>query len=278
VSQWYFIIDVAKCWDCNNCFISCKDEHEGNDWPGYTKPQPKHDHRWMDVLRMERGQYPLIDVAYRPTPCMQCEDAPCLKASKGAISRRADGILLIDPKKAEGKKALVKACPYGAIHWNEEAKVPQKCTMCAHLLDEGWTQTRCSHACFAGALKLVRLEPREMERRIQEEGLETLHPEWGTRPRVFYKNLYRFDKVFIAGSAAVKKGEILDCAKGAKASLYRGEDKIAEAVADAFGDFRFDKLPEGSGTYGVELEHEGRRADRVDVKLGKSRNLGTLVV
>ena len=36
MKKWYFIIDVAKCMDCNNCFIACKDEHENNDWPGYT--------------------------------------------------------------------------------------------------------------------------------------------------------------------------------------------------------------------------------------------------
>ncbi len=59
MKRWYFIIDVGKCWDCNNCFISCKDEHEGNDWPGYTHAQPRHEHRWIDVKRCERGQYPL---------------------------------------------------------------------------------------------------------------------------------------------------------------------------------------------------------------------------
>ncbi|WP_005037602.1 4Fe-4S dicluster domain-containing protein [Holophaga foetida] len=278
MSKWYFIIDVSKCWDCNNCLISCKDEHVDNEWPGYTLAQPLHGHRWMDVLRTERGQYPLIDVAYRPTPCMQCQDAPCVKASGGAITRRPDGIVLIDQEKAKGRQELAKSCPYGAIYWNEEKRVPQKCTMCAHLLDDGWKQTRCSQACFAGALKVVKLEDGELARMIQEEGLEQLHPELGTKPNVYYKNLYRFNKVFIAGSAAVKNGEIFDCAKGAKASLYRGKDKIAEAVADAFGDFRFDRLPEGSGVYAVDLELDGRRSQRVEVELGQSRNLGTLLV
>jgi len=83
MKTWRFLIDVAKCWDCNNCTITCKDEHDGNDWPGYTQAQPRHGHRWMDVVRTERGQYPLVDVAYRPTPCMQCADAP----SRTVISR-----------------------------------------------------------------------------------------------------------------------------------------------------------------------------------------------
>ena len=49
---------------------------------------------------------------------------------------------------------LAYACDYiaasyedGAIQWNEELKVAQKCTMCAHLLDDGWTEPRCVQAC-----------------------------------------------------------------------------------------------------------------------------------
>lgn len=278
MKKWFFVIDVAKCMDCNNCFISCKDEHEGNEWPGYALAQPLHGQRWIDVLRTERGQYPLIDVAYRPTPCMHCQDAPCMKVSEGAIYRRSDGIVLIDPVKAKGMKHLVDACPYGSIYWNEGASVPQKCTLCAHLLDDGWKQPRCAHACFTGALRVERLEEPEMARMVREEGLEQVHPEWGTKPSVYYKNLYRFEKVFIAGTAAVMVGDLMDCAKGAKASLYRGGAKVAESIADAFGDFRFDKLEEGSGTYAVDLELAGRRSSRVDVQLGKSKNLGVIML
>ena len=172
MKEWYFIIDVAKCWDCNNCFITCKDEHEGNDWPGYTMAQPRHDQRWINVFRRERGQYPLIDVAYRPTPCMHCKDAPCVKASGGAISRRDDGIVLIDPQQSKGRKDLIGSCPYGVIFWNEEKDIPQKCTMCAHLLDGGWPQPRCVQACFTGALKALSLEEEEIQHPVQMEGLE----------------------------------------------------------------------------------------------------------
>ncbi|MBF0303771.1 MAG: hypothetical protein HQK73_12085, partial [Desulfamplus sp.] len=30
--QWCMVVDIAKCENCNNCFIACKDEHYGNDW------------------------------------------------------------------------------------------------------------------------------------------------------------------------------------------------------------------------------------------------------
>ena len=57
MKQRYISIDVAKCHDCNNCFMACKDEHCGNDWPGYTAAQPRHGHRWMNIERRERGVY-----------------------------------------------------------------------------------------------------------------------------------------------------------------------------------------------------------------------------
>ena len=56
MKQWYLVIDVRWCHDCNNCFMSCKDEYVGNEWPGYTNAQPRHGHRWMNIQRRERGQ------------------------------------------------------------------------------------------------------------------------------------------------------------------------------------------------------------------------------
>ena len=57
MKQWYLVIDVRWCHDCNNCFMSCKDEYVGNEWPGYTNAQPRHGHRWMNIQRRERGRY-----------------------------------------------------------------------------------------------------------------------------------------------------------------------------------------------------------------------------
>jgi Fe-S-cluster-containing dehydrogenase component len=34
------VIDVNKCNGCYNCHIASKDEHVGNDWTPYAKPQP----------------------------------------------------------------------------------------------------------------------------------------------------------------------------------------------------------------------------------------------
>ncbi len=108
MSKWNLIIDIAKCHDCNNCFLACKDEFVENDWSPYSVPQPAQGHKWVNIMRRERGQYPRVDVAYRPTPCMHCDNADCVKAAEDtAVYQREDGIVIIDPVKAKGQKAIV---------------------------------------------------------------------------------------------------------------------------------------------------------------------------
>jgi len=200
-----------------------------NDWAGYAISQPRHDHRWMNIMRKERGQYPIIDVAYLPMPCMHCDVAPCIKAAKaGAVYKRDDGIVIIDPEKATGQEDIVKACPYDAIWWNEEKNVPQKCTFCAHLLDDGWEEPRCVQACPTGALRVVRTRDRNMKVHVASEGLQVLNPQYNTNPRVYYKNLYQFTQCFIGGSVAYEKEGITDCAEGARVALRKGSEKISE--------------------------------------------------
>lgn len=278
MKKWHLIIDVEKCVDCNNCFLACKDEHVDNDWPGYTRPQPRHGHRWINIMRMERGQYPLVDVAYRPTTCMHCDDAPCIRAAKGSIAKRPDGIVIIDPVKAAGQQDLVKACPYQAIWWNQEQATPQKCTFCAHLIDQGWKKPRCAQACPTGALRAECVEDAELGRLCQAENLEVLRPEANTRPTVYYKNLHRFNKCFIGGSVAVQREGVVDCAAGASVALLKGQETLAAAVTDNFGDFKFDRLAANSGRYTVQVRLAGFSQTEVAVELATSKNIGTILL
>lgn len=276
MKKWHLLIDVEKCEDCNNCLMACKDEHVDNVWQGYTVSQPRFGQRWINIMRMERGQYPLIDVAYRPTPCMHCDEAPCVEASDGAITKRPDGIVLIDPQKAKGKKELIDVCPYKAIWFNEEEEVLQKCTLCAHLLDQGWKQPRCVQVCPTGALKVECLEDTDMDKLVEAEELEVLYPELNTKPSVYYKNMYRYDRCFIAGNVAVNKNGTIDCVQGAAISVFKDDELIGETVTDAFGDFKVDKLIPESGRYRIEVSAEGSK-QTLETDLVKSVNLGEIM-
>lgn len=272
------VIDVAKCHDCNNCFMACKDEFWGNDYLPYSVSAPWHGHRWMNILRQERGQYPKVEVAYLPQPCMHCDNAPCVKECKnGEIYKRPDGIVVIDPQKAKGKKELVEACPYGAIYWNEEKAVAQKCTMCVHLLEDGWKEPKCVQVCPTGALSFHYVEDEEMEKIIAAEKLEVYHPEYQSNPRVYYKNLARFSKCFIAGSVALYATD--DCAEGAKITLTNLATKESQVTTtNNYGDFKFDDLAPQSGAYTLKVEFDGYEPKVQEIDLKESLNIGTIIL
>lgn len=277
MKKWNLIIDVAKCTNCNNCFLADRDEHVDNDFPGYAAPQPRHGHRWIDILRRERGSAPMVDVAYLPTMCNQCDQAPCVKASKdGGVYQRSDGIVIIDPQRAQGNEKVVDTCPYRAIWWNAERGVAQKWIFDAQLLDAGWKEPRCSQVCPTGAMRAIKIEDSEMERIATSESLEVLHPEFRTSPRVYYKNLHRFTKCFIGGSVAVDRNGIVDCQEGADVVLAHRGTSVAQQRTDTFGDFKFDMLDKDSGAYVIEISHRDHARIEIEVLLGESQYVGTI--
>lgn len=279
MEKWNIVIDIKKCQDCNNCFLACKDEYVGNDFLPYSVAQPKHVHRWMNIMRKERGQFPTIDVAFLPVPCMHCDNAPCVKkASNGEVYKQENGIVIIDPEKARGNKNIVDSCPYGAIWWNDEKNVAQKCTMCAHLLADGWKEPRCVQACPTGALRVVKADDTKMKQVVEQENLEILYPEYGTQPRVYYQNLYRYLKCFIGGSVSFKVKGLIDCVEGARVILFKDSKKIDEVETDNYGDFKFDNLEENSGTYRIEITLDGYERKILNVDLTTSKNIGTALL
>jgi Fe-S-cluster-containing dehydrogenase component len=274
VKKWNLVVDVALCHDCNDCFLADKDEFVENDFPPYSVAQPWSGHRWLNIERKERGQYPIVQVAYLPVPCMHCDEAPCIKGSPdGAVYKREDGLVIIDPAKAKGHPEIVDTCPYGAIYWNEEAQVAQKCTGCAHLIDEGWTETRCSQVCPTGALTLVLASDDEIARRRAAEGLEAYKPGLSTKPRVLYKNLYRWEKVFVSGSVVFKDTD--ECGCGAKVTVTGGGAVVGEAVVNNYGEFVVDRLEPGN-EYGVVIEADGYMPYSGKARLDKSLNIGLI--
>ncbi len=276
MSKWNMIIDVAECTNCNLCTLAIMDEYVGNDFPGVAAAMPRHGHRWVEILQKERGGGTMIDIAYVPTTCNHCDDAPCIKAARhGAVTKREDGIVVIDPIKSKGQRELVEACPYGHIWWNEELNIPQSWPFDAHLIDQGWRQTRGAQACPTGAMKVIKIDDTEMERMVQREGLEVLKPELGTRPRVYYRNLWRYSTCFIGGSVVETRDGLDECVEGAKVRLMKDGAEIRTTTTDTYGDFKLDKLSEGSGGYTVEITHAGRAVTREAV-LGESVYLGEI--
>ena len=275
MSKWNLIINVSRCENCYNCVIAERDEHVGNDFPGYAAPAPAVGDSTIRILRRVQGSPPMVETTYLPVMCNHCDDAPCIRSAPDAIRKRDDGIVIIDPAKAKGRKDIVDSCPYRAIVWNEEQQVPQTWIFDAHLLDQGWKQPRCQQACPTGVFEAVKLEDAAMQQKAANEGLKTLKQRLGAKPRVWYRGLERWETCFIGGSVSAETGGVVDCVQGAKVTLSQEGKPISTATTDGFGDFRFDNLPKGGGAYRVEADHAQGGAS-CDCILGESVYLGEL--
>ena len=260
-----FVIDVSHCPGCYACQFVCKDEHCGNDWTPYARPQPDTGQFWMKINEYVRGTVPKVKMAYVPVLCMHCAEAPCLKACPAeAIYQRPDGLVVIDPQKCTGCQSCLDACPYGCIYYNADLNLAQKCTGCAHLLDRGWKEPRCVDVCFNGAIKFG--EESELSSLIAEA--EVLHPEYGTKPRVYYIGL---PKKFIAGTVYDPSQKVV--VEDAECTLT-GEGATLTARTDGFGDFWFEGLK--TGTFSLKIESAGRVKTIDAISTEQDVNLGDI--
>jgi len=276
-AKWALFFDVEKCNGCQNCLVAVKDEYVGNDRTGYFSAQPATGHVWFGVKHRERGPAPFTDVSYVLETCQHCDDAPCMKvAANGAVTKRADGIVVIDPQRARGQKQIAGACPYGAVSWNEESQTPQAWPFDAHLLDEGWRRTRGEQVCATGALVSMKLDDAGLDAK-QREGWRELRPDLGTKARVLYKGLERLETVFVAGSLETVQDGVNDCLEGARVELVRDGAVVATATTDAFGDFKIDGLAPG-GEAILRISTPGGAAREIPVMLDRSSGAGRCVV
>ena len=252
-----FLIDLTECNGCYSCQIGCKDEHVANDWTPIAKPEPEIGQFWLKMQEKIRGTVPKVKVAYRPHLCMHCDNAPCIESCHfGAIYKRDDGLVIIDPTKCTGCRHCVDDCPYeDTIYFNEDLNIAQKCTGCAHLIDAGWKETRCSDNCPTLCLKILDEDDPETKAKIAKA--EVYKPELGTKPRVYYIGL---PKKFVAGTVFDPVAD--EVLIGADVKLTGAAAR--EAKTDHFGDFWFEDLPDGKFKLEIKAGGKSKVIDDID--------------
>lgn len=269
-----FVFDETSCNGCYGCQFACKDEHYDNDWMPYQKPQPLTGHFWMKLCETTHGQVPRVRIEYRPVPCQHCDAGPCLEHP--AFYKRDDGLVILDPEKAADKSIMdEKWCPYHAIYWNDELGIAQKCNGCAHLVDAG-EEPHCVDLCVLNTWNFG--DEEDFKDEIAQA--EVFHPEYGTKPRVYYLNM---PHLFIGGG--VWDPEADEVIIGAKITLWGAgatpdtsrdydpyDNFYLNTTSDEFGDFWFRKLDPGK--YHIAIEAEGFKTVEKEIDLTESLNIG----
>ncbi len=138
MTKEYALITVAEdCIGCHACEVACKQEHNlpvGPRWIRVFSDGPK-----QDGDRLQLGYV----VAY----CMHCSRPPCKDSCPvDAITKREDGVVLINEELCIGCKDCIEACPLGVMQFDSEREVAQKCDLCVGRLDCG-LQPACVTVC-----------------------------------------------------------------------------------------------------------------------------------
>ena len=187
-NQYGMVIDLSSCIGCHACTIACKFENNtdlGLDW---HRVETVGDPKAKVGQDIPFGVYPNLSLSWLPIPCQHCANPPCRDACPaGAITKRADGIVLIDQEKCVGCRYCSWVCPYDVPQFNIKTSTTQKCTLCSQRVDNGQVPA-CVNACVYGARMFGDVgDPNSnVSRLISEKRAYTLHPEQGTGPSVYY--------------------------------------------------------------------------------------------
>jgi carbon-monoxide dehydrogenase iron sulfur subunit len=132
------VLDPAKCTGCRVCEAVCSLTNEGEFNPVKSR---------IRVVRTVENS----TLYSTPVFCLQCEEAYCQAVCPAdAISRKSEGLLLVDEDKCIGCTLCEIACPVGAITVNPEKRVAIKCILCSEPDDP-----QCVKYCYAGALQFL---------------------------------------------------------------------------------------------------------------------------
>ena len=178
--RWAMVVDVQKCIGCQACTVSCIMENAA----------PENSFRTV-VSTYEVKEDKRCGTYMLPRLCNHCANPPCIPVCPvGATFQRKDGVVVVDGDRCVGCAYCVQACPYDARFINHETGKADKCTFCAHRVDEGLLPA-CVETCVGGARIFGDLNDPEsvVHQLLTENKVKVLKPEQGTQPHVFYLGL-----------------------------------------------------------------------------------------
>ena len=149
--RWGMAIKVDRCFGCKICVVACKSENYAQfaDTKDIVEEEPVF---WVRVHSEFSGSYPEFRARYYPLICRHCENPLCQEACpREAISKRQDGIVIINQETCDGCQSCLTACPYQIPQLNKITNKVEMCHFCMHRVQMG-KKPMCVLACPAKAL------------------------------------------------------------------------------------------------------------------------------
>ena len=223
MKKWNMIIDVAECTNCNLCTLATMDEYVGNDWPGYAAPMPKHGHKWINILQKERGQA-------ADDRCRLCADH-VQPLRRRALHRRRHGrrdhasattaSCSSIRSRPRARRSSSKPVPMVTSGGTRSCGLPQLGLRCASHRSGLAADARAAIVpdrarCARSSSRMTRWSAWRATKASRR-----CSPSSARRPRVYYRNLWRYSKCFIGGSVSAEANGVVDCLECAKVRLSK---------------------------------------------------------
>ncbi len=153
-TQLAFYFDASSCTGCKACQIACQDKNDLSFAMRWRRVLQYGGGTWTQDVTDRSVKTPTgIFVYSLSTACYHCERPACVAACPTtAMTKRADGVVLVNQSICIGCRYCEWACPYGAPQFNEAKGVMTKCTFCEDLLAQGQNPA-CVDACVMRAIK-----------------------------------------------------------------------------------------------------------------------------
>ena len=143
MSQLGLAFDEKVCINCCGCQTACKAVRGLPVGTNYCRVT----YKW-------RGQDLDARLVYFAIFCQQCVDAPCVAACPPkALSKAADGMVVLDEAKCINCRVCLSACPYKVPQFLEGRKM-SKCDLCKGVVDLASEDLPCVLTCPTKALEL----------------------------------------------------------------------------------------------------------------------------